>query len=356
MSDKLTKILIVIFLTLLIWAWAFLSQEQTESFLGTLELSQQTNPSLLVSFSAEGINYGKTIPLKLNFVGTPNKIAELSKRAKLTSRDDSDFERLDFPYNPAEDGFTETKTYTLDLQRFLQDHSKTRDLALTLDSCEIADKLVQKIDVQVEVLEKKKCTIRCLDEKGAPVNDAIIDPATIEMYVRKDAPAEATVKFLSGKQKDLARNQPVHIKPFVLLGTADTRTAAEAVAVSLPGDTELEPRPFKPLRPIGVIMSQKLQNEYRVVIDEESESKARSSVDLLATDEAFKAYENVLYPLLIEVRDGDQTLETIPTKTVIYNFPPEYVRSGQIKLANPAIAKTRPVQIKLVPITAAPLP
>ena len=96
-------------------------------------------------------------------------------------------------------------------------------------------------------------------------------------------------------------------------------------------------------------MSKKLQNEYKVVIEEESESKARSSVDLLATDEAFKAYENVLYPLLIEIRDGDQTLETIPLKTIIYNFPAEYVRSGQIKLANPATAKTREVKIELVP-------
>ncbi|MHC4551968.1 MAG: hypothetical protein ACYSUT_04265 [Planctomycetota bacterium] len=348
MSDKVTKILIVIFLTLLIWAWAFLAQEQEETFHGSLELSQQTDPSLLVSFSAAGIEYGSSIPLKLNFVGTPDKIAELAKRAKLTAQDDPDHEQLDYPYNPADDGFTETKIYTLDLLRFLQDHSKTKQLALTLQSCEIADRPIEQIDVNVEVLEKKECTIRCLDENDVRVPEAMMDPPTIEMYVRKDAPAEATVR-LSAEQMDRARTESVFVKPSVMLGTAGRRSAVDTVAVSLPQLSDLNSQPFQTTLPIGIVMSQKLQNEYSVVIEEPS--IVRSAIQILATDEAFAAYQSVPFPLLIEVRDSDASSEMIPPKTVIYNFPTEYVRSGEIKLADPAGAKTRQVNIILIPIT-----
>lgn len=352
MSDKLTKILIVIFLTLLIWAWAFLAQEEEESFHGSLEISQQADPGLLISFSVNGIDYDQQLSLKLNFEGTPANITNLSRRANLTPRNDTQKERLDYPYNPGDHGHIETKTYTFDLLGFLQQHSKTKQLNLTLKSCEIIDKPVTQIQVNVEVLEKKWLKIRCLDENDVLVDDAIIDPPSIEMYVRKGDLVEATVK-LSREQIDRARKQAVSVKPYVQLGTSGRRVATESVAVTLPQLSLLDSRPFQPQKPIGFVMSQKLQNEYKVVI--ENESEVRSKIQILATDEAFNAYQNVQYPLLIEIRDSDAQLETIPPKNVIYNFPTEYVRTDQIKLADPATAKARPATIKLIPITPASL-
>lgn len=350
MSDKLAKILIVIILTLLIWAWAFLSQEKEESFHGSLEISSQADPGLLISFSVNGIEYGRRVPLKLNFTGTPAKISELSQKAKLTPQNDSQRERLDYPYDPTYYGHTETKTYTFDMLDFLQRHTKTKQLALTLDSCEVAETPVTQIEVEVEVLEKKWVTIRCLNENDVLEPDAIIDPATIEMYVRKGDPAEANIQ-LSREQIDRARKQPVLAKPFVQLGTEGRRVAAESVSVTLPQLSELKSRPFQTNKPIGLIMSEKLQNEYKVKI--ENLSELRSTFLIKATDEAYSAYEkNMPYQLLIEIRDSDATADPVPPKTVIFNFPPEYIRTDQIKLADPTVARTRLANIKLVPITA----
>ncbi len=349
MSDKLTKILIVIFLTLLIWAWAFLEQEKEDSFHGMLVVSQQADPSLLISFSADGIQYGSQIPLKLNFIGTPAKISELTRRSKLAPRGDARREALDYAYNPVDERHTETKTYAFDLLYFLQNHSKTKELALTLDSCEVADKPVTQIQVDIEVLEKKWLKVRCLDENDVPVSDAIVEPDSVEMYVRKGDPAEATIQ-LSREEMDRARKQPVSEQPFVLLGTAGRRVAAKSVSVSLPQVSELESRPFQTNKPIGLIMSQKLQNEYKVKI--ENLSAVRSSVQVKSTDEAFNAFQNMQYPLLIEIRDSDATADPIPPKSVIFNFPAEYVRKGQIELADPTVVKSRQAIITLIPITA----
>lgn len=352
MSDKLTKLLIVIFLTLLIWTWAFLALEKRESFRGTLVISQQSDPALLVSFSADGIDYGRQVPLKLTFIGTPDKISELTKRSKLTPQGEAQRERLDYAYNPTEEGHIESTTYTFNLLSFLQNHSKTKDLALTLDACEIAGRLVTNIEVKIEVLQKKDCKIRCLNnEDGSLVSDAEITPAIIAMYVRQNDLAEATVK-LTREQLDRARKQPVHVTPFVQLGNAEERFADKTVAVRLPSLSDSVSKPFQTTLPIGIIINEKLQNAYRVEIVKESEAKARSAVQVLATDEARKAYEAVPYPLLIEVRDGDQLRDDIPLKTIIYNFPAEYVQKGQIKLENPEEAKNRQVKIKLIPNTA----
>ncbi len=352
MSDKLTKLFIVIFLTLLIWTWAFLALEKEESFRGTLVISQQSDPALLVSFSADGIDYGDEIPLKLIFIGTPDKISDLAKRSELVPQSDVDQERLAYAYNPTDEGHTETTTYTFNLFSFIQSHSKTKDLALTLKSCEIAGRPITNIEVKVEVLEKKDCKIRCLNiEDGRLVTEAEITPAIIAMYMRQGDIAEATIK-LTDDQLDQARKEPVHVTPFVQLGDAGIRLADKTVAVRLPAISSFDSKPFQTTLPIGIVMSQKLQNAYRVEIDKDSETEARSRIMLLSTEEAFEAYKATDYPLLIEVNDGDQSQDEIPPKTIIYNFPAEFMQKGQIKLADPEEAKTRQVKIKLIPITA----
>ena len=73
----------------------------------------------------------------------------------------------------------------------------------------------------------------------------------------------------------------------------------------------------------------------------------------LLTDEAFKAYEKVAYPFLIEILDGDEKSTEILLKEVKYNFPQEYVRSGQIEIDKTFTTTPRIAKIKMVPITVA---
>ena len=346
MSDKLNKLLVVIFLTLLIWAWAYMSQEEPHSFTGTLEVSSSADPSLLVTLTLAEGNAQTAIPLtSLNFKGAPSRISELSKLYNLPLSHQNK-ERLDFYYDPQ--GQEPTEGYPLDLLKYLQESSKTQELALTLESC-----TPSKVTVAIEQLEEKKLPIQCLDENGSLIKEAVINPPFSNIYVRKGYNASATVT-LTQQQIENARKQPVMAIPYVELGVAGViRKSVEPVEVVLLSETLLKPRTFKTTKPIGVFMSQELQNAYKVTIL--NDEKVRETMSIYATDEAFRAYESVAYPLYIVIKDSDVVdLSEIPPKTILYNFPPEYFKSGQIvqdetKLPRSAIIKIEPLNPVLTP-------
>ena len=346
MSDKLNKFLVVIFLTLLIWAWAFMSLTLPLTRAGSLEVSSTTDPSLLVTFSLNGgVTSLTTIPLgSLNFKGAPSKISDLKKRYGLPLGH-QDKEELDFYYDPQ--GRTEG-TYTLDLLEYLQKDSKIQELALTLEFC-----TPPLVEVTIKPLEEKKLPIQCLDENGSLIKEAVITPAFANIYVRKGYNDPATVK-LTQQQVEIARQQPVSVKPYVNLGVAGViRESEEPVEVVLQSKTLLKPRAFQTTKPIGVFMSPELQNAYKITILNDEE--LRKTTTIYATDEAFRAYENVAYPLYITVKDSDVVeLSKIPPKTVFYNFPSEYIKRGQIeqdetKLPRSATIKIEPLNPVLTP-------
>lgn len=326
MSDKLKKILAVIFLTLLIWAWAYMSLAESETFVGTLAVSPSADPSLLITLTVPKGSDRTEIPLtSLNFKGAPSRVSDLSKKNKRPLSDQSR-EPLDFYYDPVRHG-SAPGNYPLDVLDYLQGSRKVQDLALALESC-----APQQVDVKIEQLEEKKLKIQCLSENGSEIKEANITPAFANIYVRKGYNGPASVT-LTQQQIDKARKQqPVTATPYVELGVAGViREAAKPVEVVLESET-LKPRPFEAKKPIGVFMSQELQNAYKVTIL--NEEKIRGTLPIYATEEAFRAYENVAYPLYIVIKDSDVAdLSKIPPKTVYYNFPPEFVRSGEIELA-----------------------
>jgi hypothetical protein len=340
MSDKLKKILAVIFLTLLIWAWAYMSLAKSETFTGTLEVSPSADPSLLVTLTSPKSSPQIEISLtSLNFKGAPSRISDLSK---LNNRPLSDQtrERLNFYYDPAKHGGV-AGDYSLDILDYLQDSSKVRDLALTLESC--APKMVK---VTIEQLEEKELPIQCLDKDGRPLKGAKPRPAFVKIYVRKKYNVESATVVLTPQQIEMAqKQQPVEATPYVDLGVANViRKSAEPVTVVLQNETLLEERTLKP-KPIGIFMSQELQNAYKVTIL--NEEKVRESLSIYATNEAFRAYENMAYPLYIIIKDSDVVdLSKIPPKTIFYNFPPEYVKSGHIEQDETKLPRTADIQIE----------
>jgi len=297
MSDKLKKFLVVIFLTLLIWAWAYMSLAQSETFTGTLAVSPSADPSLLVTLTLPKSSPQTEIPLTaLNFKGAPSKISDLSKRNNRPLNDQSR-ERLDFYYDPQEHDGVEG-AHPLNLLRYLQDkeNSKIRELALTLESC-----TPPQVTATIEQLEKKELPIQCLDENGSLIKEAVIMPSFANIYVRKGYNGKASIS-LTQQQIENARKQPITATPYVELGVAGViRKSAEPVEVVLQSETLLKPRTFKTTKPIGVFMSQELQNAYKVTIL--NDEKVRETMSIYATDEAFRAYESVAYPLYIVIKD-----------------------------------------------------
>lgn len=338
MSDKLNKFLVVIFLTILIWTWAFLSKAKDRSFIGSLAVSPGTDPSLLVTFSDENGAFLTEIPLtSLNFLGAPTKLTDLQKRYNLPL-DNPDKERLDFYYEPADRTESSSQLKILD---YLQKDIKIQNLTLSLDTCNPSE-----VTVNVEQLVEQELPVQCVNKDNAP-QKASVDPAVVKIFVRKGYPVESATVMLTPQLMEAAQKGPVEVTPYVDLGIAKTkRWAPHPVQVTLKTEEQLQLKSFPIQKPIGIIMSEQMQSKYKVTILNDTE--IRSITTIYATDEAYRAYLDVAYPILIEIKESEATLPQIPPKKIIYNFPPEYVRSGEIRLDEGKLPKTANIKIELI--------
>jgi len=333
MSEKVKKLAAVVFLTLLVWAWAYLSLERQISLWGTIELSPAAGPEYLVAFED-----GASFPVKLTFKGTPTKVSEIERRYRSALMDPL-HEKLVYYYMPQDYGHTTTGSYTLDLLDFIRQSPTYREMALTLEACEPS-----RVEVDVEVLESKQLAVRCIDETGAPLAAADIQPGQVEMYVRPTYTGPAYIR-LSAQQIAAARQGPIRQRPYVDLGpTGPRRIADEEVRIALPATEQLNEYPFQP-QSIGFIFSRNstIPSRFRVQIENESDLR---TIHFRATEEAYEAYRRMRYHLLIEIREEDAALEEIPPREVIFNFPPEFVRTGQIEATS-----SKTAMIQLVPVS-----
>lgn len=325
MANWIKKMLAVFFLTLLIWAWAFLSLETTSSMIASLQVAPVAAKDYLITFDDKLDRYDN---LQLKFKGAPAKITEMINKYRN--------ERLTFYYDPKEFGHTRTDKYLIDVAEFVRQNPKLREYALTLELC-----VPDKLEVNVEKLEKKLLVVQCVDETGASVNAETIEPSQVEIPVRSDYTGPATV-LLTAQQFERAKKKAISVKPYVEVMVGKRRYAELPVEVKLPATEKLEPMVIQPA--IGYILSPALAGKYKVELLNETELKTISTIRF--TEKAFDAYKKLKYQIFVEVRDGDEALPEIPPRPVIYNFPQEFVRSGQIEAPTPS----HQAKIKLTPI------
>jgi hypothetical protein len=331
MQDWVKKILAVIFLTLLIWAWAFLSQEDENTWVVTLKTAPAAASDYMITFN-NGLN--QVDNLRLTLKGTPDKISELNQRYRN--------EKLEFYYDPKEFGHDKGGDFNLDMTEFFRNHPKIKEYALTLESCQ-----PDKTEVHVEKLITRLLVVQCIDEKGAVIKHESVEPAQVEIPVRKEYTGSAYV-VLTEQQAERARRLPVAEKPYVEISPGKRHYAQDAVKISLPATEPLKEQVIQPM--IGYIISPALLGKYKIELVNESELKTIRNIR--ATDKAFEAYKKQRYHILVEIRDGDEALSEIPPRPVLYNFPPELLKDGQIEAPNPP----QQAQIKLTPLAAPALP
>jgi hypothetical protein len=335
MYDKIKKFTIVIFLTLLIWAWAYLSLEEEITESATLNISPMTSPALFVRF-----NVDTPVRLGLTIKGSASKIADLRKRLRAEDTD-KDKEALDFYYNVEMEKKDEPGTYILDLLSFLNKSEKMKKFGLTVESCEIKSGDTKSIEVMVEKLVEQLTAVQCLDESGVVVEHETMEPARVKMFVREgySGPAKVT---LTRQQIIKAREFPIVETPYIELPADKPRFATVRVKIKLPSMEA----PVRILQPtIGYIFSKNLQGKYNVELLNESE--LTSATRFKATEIAWSIYKDKTpYHVFVEVRDGDENAEEEVLRKVIYNFPPEYAEKGEIKLNEPH----RQAKFKLTPV------
>jgi len=309
MAEKIKKYAIVIFLTFLVWAWAFNKLERIYTHSATLTITENTNSDILVTFDKQ-----VPIDMSLQFKGTQDKIDDLKTRI------DTGLEDLVFKFNP-ESG-KKTSGYTLNVLDFLNKSSKVRKREL-----EVVSSTVELLQVQVDNLVKKTLKIKCIDENGGEIIADRIEPPTVDIYVKDEYTGDATVILSDRDIAAASKNHIVRI-PFVQVSPTEKRKGRpveiKLPSIELPTDTVQTTN-------IGYSLGKTLVGRYKIVL--KNEDKLISSVTLRGTPEALDTYRNQDIHIFVVALDGDEKKQEDIVRPVVFNFNPKDVANGHIRLA-----------------------
>lgn len=327
---KYGKIALVVFITVLIWVWADLAQDDTFTVPhATLSLAKSIAPSLWVSFDEEPLVSIEEIVLK----GPASRIAEQERKLK-------EGETLEFNLDPVQEKMDRPDNYTLTLLAFLQKNKRIRQRGLMVVSCK-----PEMISVKVVKLVEKPLKVRCIDGYGITIKAAIVDPPQVQMFVPEDWEGErltADVR-LTPREIAYARSAAIDGTPQIELAPRQIRRARTIVKIKMPPEEEKLRGYNIPSATIGFVFSPVLQGKYRVEL---LNPQDMAVVRIKASAAAESGYKSQPFQILLYILDGDEKREGEQSKKVVYNLPEEFVRKDEIRLnQQPATAR-----FKLVPL------
>jgi len=321
---KIGKILAVLFLTVLIWVWADLAKTEEYTIQSSvLRIVQSANSKLWASFPA-----GQSITIeRLVVKGATSRIDRLRRDLKAGKS-------LEFDLELMQEHIDEPGNHTLVLQPFL-DRQMSR-FGLKVESCK-----PEKVTVIVRRLVKKSLEVRCFDKDQNPV-PAGVDPPEVEIAIPEGMEGFARVQ-LSDVEIRQAKGTVLKKKPFFRLPGGQRITADRTVEITMPMGL-LKPERIDSPR-LGFLIGANVQGKYEVKV--ENLVDVIGPISIRATAEAKIAYEAVPYQVILEVYDEDvKSTEPVIKRTLKYNFPPEYVRRGEIELNQQPVE----ARFRLVPI------
>jgi hypothetical protein len=340
---QMNKILLVVFITFLIWVWADLAlEEKVEGVPATIEVKEMPLQDMWVT-----LNSKTRLEIRLTVTGPHAGIADLQRRLKPGG------EPLSFAYDARQPGLQTGKS-TTDLTRWFQSQPELKKQGLTViavDPC--------SADVDILALEPKPVRIKLIDTDGMEILDREkIEPDQLTIPVPASWSGEKLTAFvqLSPASKELARQSPIERTPYIELAPGMKKDADKNVKIKLRSEQPLKSKAISPV--IGYAFSATLQGQYHVEINDEDIAKVMAGFTYSATDAAEAAYKAMPYHLLLMVEDKDKAATGSITRRLIYNFPLDGVEKDEIKPLAPAPE----VRFKLVsvpapgaPTTASPL-
>ncbi|MEK7993712.1 MAG: hypothetical protein AAB403_07910 [Planctomycetota bacterium] len=339
---KVSKIAIVVFLTILIWVWADLALDETFSVTGAMIIVDESTPSRWVTIGGRTSVPVDTIVLK----GPASKISEV--RRKIRDRPSSpSFEVF---LDVEQEGMIEPNEYpSFDVRSFLRKSEQIRRFGLTVESCKPVN-----LNVKVVALFEKSLPVQCFDINGNSLKHESIEPATVNMFVPdgwgRNEPARVT---LAAREITQARTASIEMAPYIELPDGQRRKARTLVKITIPPEEDrLKSYNITTATP-GFLLGANLQGKYRVEVS--NPNAVMGAIQIRATEEAKLAYEQMDYQVILRIVDEDaKSTETI-RRELIYNFPPEYVRTGEIELV---VTPDQPAeaQFKLVRLPSADNP
>ena len=333
---KFGKVSIVVFLTILIWVWADLAQDERLILSDVVvEVAKSSNPALWVSFVDDQKEPNLQTSVTLDSVvlkGPASRVAEVQRLRNKGALDLSLFLMAE------REGMTKTDVHTLDVMDFLRQSDDIRRLGLAVEDCK-----PQRLTVRVQELVKMSVAVECagLD----PSVQVKIQPDTVEAYVPKEEAGvrTATVRLLADEQ-NRAKNVPVEKTPYIELVPGQRRELSTKVKVTLaPAEKSLIDGRVPAV--LNFCFSQNTQGKYRVLLEDDDPTKL-AAVMVQATDVARDLYAKTAPQLILYIRDEDRQATDLITREVEFNFPQDSLRAGEIRANQPAPT----VRLRLEPI------
>lgn len=330
------KIIVAVILTVLIWVWADLAQEEQFTVSNAkIIIAKSVNPGLWVTFAPD--KAGSVSLDKVVLRGSARRVADIRQRINQG--------RFvpEFYFDPEIEKYPPGE-HVLNTAEFLKGSDKIRQLGLTVSSAEPNTAIVSVVELQ-----KKQLAVRCFDDSQNPLKAAGIEPAQVEAYVPagfEGAALEAKV-VLNKREIEQAKLAPVEKTPWVELVPGQTREALAPVRITLPKEQQrLQEYLITNVR-LGFTLSSNLQGKYKVELV--NPDAVMGAVAIRATPEARRAYDNMRFQAILEIDDSDKDIGAQEArKQLIYNFPEEFVRKDEIILNQPPVQ----ARFRLVPLPA----
>lgn len=319
---KYSKLIVVIFLTILIWVWADLAQDDRHVvYNASVNISRTTNPGIWVSFDGKRSVSIDTIELK----GPASKIDEAKR-----GLDDGSY-AFAFTLDAEQEGMVTPGSHSLPVLNFLRESHLIKNLGLTVESCEPST-----LTVDVVELAEKSLTVQCIDESGISQTPESIEPSRVEMFVPVDWGRDRLIANVKLTEADVTRARTAAIvkTPYIELPDGRIREAEETVRIKMPPEKDPLSRFTITTGTLGYCFSPNLQGKYKV--DVLNFTQIISSIAIKATSEAKQAYEDMRYQVILEIEDDDKDREE-SRREVVYNFPDKYVSRNEIELDQPSV-------------------
>jgi len=328
------KISIVVFLTILIWVWADLAQDERLVLSNVVSLGvARSSETLWVSFVDEDSTLRSTVTIdSVDLKGPASTVADVDR---MKNRGELD---MGLFLVPEEEGFNEAGTRTLDVLNFLRQSDAIRQLGVTVEGCE-----PRTVTVEVRLLVEKPLPVECVDENGVPLK-AQVEPEEVRAFVG-DETVVAKLR-LSPREQSQAREAAIQKTPYVELAPGQRRDVATPVLVKLPPAEDVL-RDENIQATLGFCFSPNLQGRYQVELQNETEL-ASAILKIKATPAAKQAYEQEPFKIFLYILDEDRQAPGPITRRVDFNFPDEYVGRGEIQ----ADEQAPEARFRLVPIPA----
>lgn len=329
------KILLVVFITALIWIWADLAIESTLDVQNaTITVAKSTSPDLMVRFGKNSDSVSVAVE-NLRFRGASSKVAIMEKRMN-----DGTW-KAEFFLDIAKEKMDKAGQYSFDVLNFLREDKTIRQMGLTVESCE-----PKIIPATVYKLVEKPLTVKCIDENGSTIKTQMIDPPTVSMFVPEDWSGDKLAAYvrLQRSEEEQAKVTILLKKPYIVLPGNEKRESRNSVRVNIP-QQESRLEDYTVQAKLAIAMSPTLEGKYTVEIINLAE--VLSPISIRATAEAKQAYELQAFPpMTLYILDDDKKNQEEKKRQVEYNFPVKYVRTNDIEL------KQQPVmaRFKLIPI------